>query len=295
MIIFNYNLLFQDEPGLEAGAIKRDAETIAVVKESAPQFPENFVPRSDWLEMSGRQARYRSRLPFEKADRDFSWALEVRGVLSLVWDAAERKVFYRKGDEYTPERLRFWVLHTFFPLVLELQRVYRILHVGSVMIEGQAVLFSAFSFGGKSTLTDYFIRRGHTLLSDDCLAIEKRPDGYGAIPSYPFYRPFRETETLGYYTDNFTREPQPLDAVFLLQKSAPDAAVTITELKGIEKFKAFHYSSFIHFEFMREERFTFFMQMGQSVAVYQVAIPWDLKRLGEVYEMIVRHCKDFRG
>ncbi len=291
MIIFNHNLLFQDEPGLEVGKFKNDTETIPVVQEPASRLSENFVPKSDWVEMSGRQARYHSRLPFEKADKDFSWALEVKGVLSLVWDATERKIFYLKEDEYTPERLRFWVLHTFFPLVLELQRTYRLLHVGSVMIEGKAVLFSALSFGGKSTMTDYFIQQGHTLLSDDCLAIGKRHDGYYAIPSYPFHRPFRETETLGYYTDNFSPEPKPLHAVFLLKKSAPDAAVMITELKGIEKFKAFHYSSFINFNFMKEECFNFYMQMGQYVTVYQVIVPWDLGRLGEIHEVIVSHLQ----
>ncbi len=290
MIIFNHNLLFQDEPGLETGEFKHEIETIPVVNEPASRLFDNFTPGSDWMEMSGRKIRYHSRWPFENADKNFSWALEVGGVLLLVWDAAERKICYSRKEGYTPERLRFWVLHTFFPLVLELQRTYRILHVGSVMVEGKAVLFSAFSFGGKSTLTDYFIRQGHTLLSDDCLAIKKQPDGYYAVPSYPFQRPFREPETLGYHVDNFSVEPRPLHAVFLLQKNAPDAAVTVGEIKGIDKFEAFHYSSFIHFDFMKEERFTFFTQLSRYVSVYQITIPWDRKRLKEIHEMILGYC-----
>ncbi len=288
MIIFNHNLLFQDEPELEEGTLRKNGvETIPVVEKPDLQLSEYFMTRSEWVDMSGQKARYYSVVPFMEADRTFSWALEISEVLTLVWDATVRKIFYLKGDRYTPERLRFWILHTFFPLVLELERSYRILHVGSVEIEGRPVLFSAFSYGGKSTLTDYFIRQGHTLLSDDSLAIEKQDDAYYAISSYPFHRPFRKLETLGYFVTDFAIEPKPLHAVFLLEKSDPDASVVVTEIKGIEKFKAFHYSAFINFDFMKEERFEFFMEMARYVPVYKVKVPWDLNRLHEVYDKII--------
>jgi hypothetical protein len=219
----------------------------------------------------------------------FSWALEIKDVVTLIWDAKSRNIFYIKGNNYTPKQLRYWIFHTFFPIVLELERTYRILHVGSVEIEGKPVLFSAFSFGGKSTLTDYFIKQGHPLLSDDSLGIDKRNDGYYAIPSYPFHRPYRKLETLGDPVENFATEPKPLHAVYLLEKSEPDAKVEIHELKGIEKFKAFHYSAFINFDFMKKERFEFFTEMAKHVPVYKITIPWDLQRLSEVYDAIVKH------
>ena len=110
---------------------------------------------------------------------------------------------------------------------------------------------------------------------------------YYAIASYPFHRPYRELETLGYPVENFATEPKPLHAVYLLEKSEADAAVEIEELKGIEKFKAFHYSSFIDFSFMKQERFAFFTEMAKHVPVYKVKVPWDLDRLDEVYKAIV--------
>lgn len=121
----------------------------------------------------------------------------------------------------------------------------------------------------------------------------KRGDTYYAIASYPFHRPsYREVETLGYSVENFATEPKPLHAVYLLEKSEPDAMVEIKALKGIEKFKAFHYSSFIDFEFMKQERFTFFTQMAKHIPVYQVKVPWDLARLDEVYEKIVLNTQE---
>jgi hypothetical protein len=287
MPIFNHTLLFEDEPLLQEVHIDRQKNMICISEKSAYSLLEKFPLLSDWYLMSGQQVRYYSKVPFEEADQIFSWSLEIQDVLTLIWDAENRKINYIKGKYYTPERLRFWVYHTFFPLVLELQRMYRILHVGAVEIKGKPVLFSAFSFGGKSTLTDYFIKKGHRMLSDDSIAIDKRGDKYYAIASYPFHRPYREPETLGYTVKNFATEPKPLHAVYLLEKSEPNAEVKIVELKGIEKFKAFHYSTFIDFTFMKKERFDFFTEMAKHIPVYQVSIPWDLKKLEEVYQAII--------
>lgn len=292
MIVFSHNIVFKNEEILQDDIFNDTLETIYIIEKSDFLLRKNFPLISDWSLMSGQQMRYYSTISFEQADTSLSWALEVKDVLTLIWDAENRKIIYIKGENYTPERLRFWVYHTFSPLVLELQRIYRILHVGSVEIDGKPVLFSAFSFGGKSTLTDYFIQKGHTMLSDDSVAIEKRGDIYYAIASYPFHRPYREPETLGCPVKNFATEPKPLHAVYVLEKSEPDAIVEINELKGIEKFKAFHYSSFIDFSFMKQERFDFFTQMSKHVTVYQVKVPWDLERLDEVYDKIVLSTKE---
>lgn len=294
-MIYGHGFDFQSEPVLqqEYGSFPSnpsaypDSETIQVIEVPAFSCADTFPLTRGFYPMSGQEVCYYSKVPFEEADKNFSWALEIKDVLTLVWDADTRKIIYTKGENYAPKRLRFWVYHTFFPLVLELQRMYRILHVGSVEIEGKPVLFSAFSFGGKSTLTDYFIQKGHTMLSDDSMAIDKFGETYYAIASYPFHRPYREVETLGYPVENFATEPKPLHAVYLLEKSEPDAAVEINELKGIEKFKAFHYSTFIDFDFMKKERFEFFTEMAKQVPVYKVKVPWDLQRLGEVYKAIV--------
>lgn len=299
-MIFGHRFDFQSELLLQKEFIAfnsnasdyLETKTIRVVESSKSSLLNEFPFKTDWVVMSGQEARYYSVLSFEEADEHFSWALEIKDVATLIWDASEKKIIYSKGKNYAPQRLRFWIYHTFFPLVLELQRKYRILHVGAVEIKGKPVLFSAFSFGGKSTLTDYFIQKGHTMLSDDSMAIDKRGERYYAIASYPFHRPYREVETLGYLVKNFATDPKPLHAVYLLEKSEPDVEVKIVELKGIEKFKAFHYSSFIDFSFMKQERFTFFTEMAKHVPVYQVKVPWDLERLDEVYEKIVLNTQE---
>jgi len=298
-MIFGHQFDFQSEPILQEECNSflfkysnySDNKTIQVI-ESSKLMLDAFSLKTDWVEMSGRKARYYSALPFNQRDQDFSWVLEIKDVVTLLWDAKDKKIIYTKGVNYTPKRLQFWIFHTFFPIVLEFENIYRILHVGAVEIKEKPVFFSAFSFGGKSTLTDFFIKKGHKMLSDDSLAIEKRGDKYYTIASYPFHRPYRELETLGYSVENFATEPKPLHAGYLLEKSEPDAKVKIVELKGIEKFKAFHYSSFIDFSFMKKERFDFFTEMAKHVPVYQIKVPWNIERLGEVYEAIVSSVKE---
>lgn len=296
-MIFGYHFDFQSEPILQKehttfppNPINYPAhKTIQVIEASEDFSMDDFPLRTDWISMSGQEVRYYSFLPFENIDENPTWALEIQDVVTLIWEGEDKKIIYNKGEHYTPERLQFWIFHTFFPIVLELEHTYRILHVGAVEVEGKPVLFSAFSFGGKSTLTDYFIKKGHTMLSDDSVAIDKQGDVYYVIASYPFHRPYREVETLGDPVTNFATERKPLHAVYLLEKGDADASVEISEVKGIEKFKAFHYSSFIDFSYMKQERFDFFTEMAKHIPVYKIIVPWDLKRLNEVYEKIVLH------
>ncbi len=289
MIIFGYNLLFLHELSLQDSISENGLETIQIIEHSNFVLEQTFKLKSAWFEMTERDVRYLSHKPFSQAGKSFSWALEIKDVVTLVWESEKKRILYKKGENYTSELLHFWVIHTFFPLLLELERIYHILHVGAVEVEGNVVVFSAFSFGGKSTLTDYFIKKGHTMLSDDTLGVVKNENSYKAVASYPFHRPYRKVEVLGYPVKNFSTGFKPIHAVYLLEKDDPAARVEIEELKGIDKFKAFYYTSFVNFDFMKRERFEFFAEMAQVVPIYKIKIPWDLKRLEEVYQAILRH------
>ena len=151
MTAFNKNLTFPNEPQLNDAVEKCSLETIVISENISPIQNYRLTLKTSWFPLSGQEARYHSAVPFHEASQTFSWGLEIKDVLSLVWDAKKREIHYSHGEHYSPERLRFWVLHTFLPLVLELERSYHIVHVGAVEVEGNPILFSAFSFGGKST------------------------------------------------------------------------------------------------------------------------------------------------
>lgn len=287
MVIFQHNLIFVDEPQLEDEVVDDVLNTIFVVEKSPFCLQDRYIEYSEWTVISGQNVRYHSTLPLRESISRFSWALEIEDVALLCWERDEQKIYYIKGRHYTPERLQFWILHTFFPMILELERIYTILHVGAVEIESRAILFSAPSFGGKSTLTEYFLDRGHAMLSDDSLAIERRGNTYYAIPSYPFCRPYRELGSLGIYRENFVDKPKVISAIFKLQRSKPDDEIAIYEMRGIDKFETLYSSRFIDFSSAKVDSYHYYTKMANSVNIYRIDIPWDKKRLSEIHDKII--------
>lgn len=185
-MIYQYHLDFKDEKVLQSTPHKNIRGIISVIENRSIDFLSRFPIVSPWMPASGVEILYLSSFPFSKENYNFSWGMEIKDVLSLYWLKETNEIFYTKGKDYRPDRLRFWLYHTFFPISLELRGLYHILHVSSVEIHGKPILFSAPSFGGKSTMTDYFIQQGHTMLCDDALGIEKIGSEYYAVASYPF-------------------------------------------------------------------------------------------------------------
>jgi len=296
-MIHAHHFHFLDQPTLQEEyasfgfeRVKKESAEMIEVEEIRAYTYSGFQNRSVSMYLSARPCYYLANVGFDKIGKEDDWGLEIVDVLTLVWESRHKRILYGKGKDFTPKLLQFWIFHTFFPIVLELRREYKMLHVGAVEIAGGPVFFSAPSYGGKSTLTDYFIRKGHTLYSDDTLPVRKENGLYITYPSFPYHRPYRQPETLGYRVDNFARSPAPLKVLFELEKVAADAKIEIISPKGIDRFKAFFYSGFIKFSFMKKERFDFFTQMAMKVPVYKISVPQDLERLDEVYEAIVAHC-----
>jgi len=291
MLVFGHRILFEDAPELTlppSGHEPQALGTLSVRSAPLPKFSYFTSP----IPHSLQRVRFGASVPIGEIDASSEVLMEVAGVVRLAWIPSESVILYEPGDAYRPERLRFWIFHTFLPLILRIGGRFQILHVGAVEIAGRAQIFMAPSFGGKSTLTDYFIQKGHTLYADDTLPVRKENSQYIAYPSFPYHRPYRQPETLGHRVKNFARGPAPLKALFELEGVAPDAKVEIVSPAGVERFKSFFYSSFIKFSFMKKERFDFFAQMAMEVPVYKVSVPWDLGRLDEVYEAIVRKTEE---
>jgi len=296
-MIHGHHFYFSDQPILQKEydsfafvSAKEQSNNVICVKELVSY--EGFENRTVIRYLSGRASFYLSHTLFDKISKNDDWGLEIENVLTLVWDASKRQILYGRSRLFTPKLLQFWIFHTFFPMVLEFERTYKMLHVGAVGVEGSPILFSGPSFAGKSTMTDFFLKQGHTLFSDDTLPVRVENGAYVVYPSFPYHRPYREPESLGYRMDNFARKPAAIKVIFDLIGVAADAPVDIHSPKGVEKFKSFFYSGFIKFAFMKKERFDFFTKMAMTVPVYKVSVPWDKERLPEVYEAIVKKTKE---
>ena len=287
-MIFQYHLDFVDEKELQTPLEKNVRGIIPVVEDDTLELSDLFSLSSSWDPASGVKIRSFGAEPYEKEHCDISWGMEVENVLMFLWSKEKETIYYKKGKEYRPDRLRFWTYHTFFPLSLARRGIFHILHVGSVEVAGRPILFVAPTYGGKSTMTDYFIRRGHTMLSDDSLGIEHVGDEYTAIPSYPFHRPYRKVEDLGYPAENFSTEVKAISDIYVLNKSEEAPEIAIREIKGIEKFKVLNSCLFARFYCIDEGHFSFFTQMAKKIPMYEISYPHDLERLPEVYGKIVQ-------
>lgn len=192
-----------------------------------------------------------------------------------------------EGD--TAPQGAFWLIHLLLPLVLTFEEAFEFLHAGAVEIDGRPVLFIAPSMGGKSTLTDHFLQQGHPLITDDKMATFFDNDRFMAVTAHPYHRPYRQFEDLGHRTPRYMHRFKPIHGIYLLDKTDPEAAVSIDEVRGFAKFDLLQPHHLYHFDHLRHARMRYLSGLLSSVRLFRIAIPWDKARLSEVHHMLCRH------
>lgn len=218
-----------------------------------------------------------------------NYTFVVDDVVVFSWKKGSKIINYRYLKHADDALIRYWLLHTFLPLYYVLENIYEMLHVGAIEIEGRACLFAAPSFGGKSTLTHYFLEKGHNLLSDDKLALFERNKDYYAAPSYPYARNYRNLEDLGKYIENFSTKALPVSCVYRLIQVDKEESISIREVKGMHKFAILEMSSDIKLSMLKHEKFSKLHDLTQKLPIYEINVPQSFDRLEDVYEKIVEH------
>lgn len=282
MLLYDYNVFFD----------KLDAEQpkSKLLKESNTLLVDNsFILFFDNNQY--RKVAITSDKPFIDNQTNQSINFLVENVVTFSTKVGENNIYYRLYKEGTQKLAMYWFTHTFLPILFTMEQVYYFLHAGAVEIESKPVLFVAASFGGKSTMTDFFIQKGHTMISDDKVAVYENEKDIMAVPSYAFHRPYRKVEDLGYPVENFSKEPKKMHAIFNLVKSDANAQIEIQEINGIEKFKILRFSTEIDFHMNSKARFEMLSKIANNVKLYNIIVPWDMNRLEEVYEKIVNFIK----
>ena len=220
------------------------------------------------------------------------WCFEVVDVVRFRWTGETDQIRFERLAECTDQLLAFWLVHIFLPLYFTLEGKYEFIHACAVEVNGSTILFTAPSHGGKSTLTDYFIKQGHALVSDDKVATWMKNGICYAAPSHPNHRPYRQFEDLGYRVDKFDPAPRCLDAIYALGRADAEAEVKIEKITGHQKFAAVRPSYLFDFGFLREKRLKYMGHLLDGVGVYRVSVPWNLERLHEIHDRIVSHVPE---
>ncbi len=219
------------------------------------------------------------------------WCYEVKEVVLFYWQSGDRTIYYELHDKGDVDLLNFWFVHQFLPIYMTLENMYDFIHAGSIEIEGKPILFIAPSMGGKSTLTDYFIKQGHVLVSDDKVPIFIEDDKFMAVGSHPYHRPFRDYEVFGYRAEHFIKEFKPIQTFYVLEKVDAKEDIVIEEIKGIEKFNILLSQYLYTVGFNRARHMKHATIMLGTIRIFKIKIPWNMERLGEVYEAIMQHSK----
>lgn len=239
----------------------------------------------------GRKVYLYSDRLFDGSDIAQPWCYEVKDIVSFYWIGGERKIYYKIHQEGNAALLSFWFIHLLLPLYMTFENMYDFFHAGSVEVDGKPIFFIAPSMGGKSTMTDYFIKQGHPLISDDKIPTFIENNKFMVVGSHPYHRPYRKFEELGYHVDNFTKSFKPIHAFYLLQGQKEDADIIIKEINGFAKFDLLIPNYLYMFSWLKAKRLKYLSTMLNSVRVFSVDVPWDKDRLGEVHSAICEHSR----
>ncbi|PHR57320.1 MAG: hypothetical protein COA44_06365 [Arcobacter sp.] len=217
------------------------------------------------------------------------WAFEIKDLICFNWEEGSSTLYCTLQVNASLDLLQYWFLHTLLPIYLTIEGKYDFIHAGSVEINNQAVLFIAPSFGGKSTLTNYFIQEGHSMISDDRVGISYKAENIYCTSSYPYHRPYRKMEDLGLEVKNFVTKEKKLHVIYVLESVDAKDDISFTRLQGIESFKVLQYNFDFTLPLNKARSFELIAKIAVKTPIYKLCIPWNLDRLNEVYAKICQH------
>jgi len=163
------------------------------------------------------------------------------------------------------------------------------LHASAVAFDDRAVAFVGDEGAGKSTTAAAFARRGHSVISDDVVAIVERDGAFHVLPAYPYlslwpdsvkmlYGPEKTLPTFSANWDKrilslaadrlrFEEKSLPLGAIFLLgERTSEIAAPLLEELSPQECFVSLVANSYATGTLDKEMRAQEFALLGRLLA-----------------------------
>jgi len=239
----------------------------------------------------GRKIYLYSDRVMDSSEINQPWCYDVEGVVKFYWFSGEQIIYYEWNEDHDANLLSFWFIHQMLPMYMTLEGMYDFIHAGAVEVDGKPIFFIAPSMGGKSTLTDYFIKKDHRLVSDDKVPTFIQDNKFMAVASHPYHRPFREFEVFGLRVKYASEKFKPIHVFYVLEKSEENANTTIEEIKGFEKFDMLLDSYLYTFSYLKPKRLQYLGKMLNKIRVFRVKRPWDMDRLGEVYDAICEHTR----
>lgn len=268
-------------------------QTLRLEVNKVEYYKKHFLYQTPVVEIHGRKIQLSSTEDFSQArnSKTREWKIRIEDLFDFVWLNGAKRVRIEYSQTLDKQKLSFWLLHTMIPIYLMLQQESIMLHASAVEVNQAGILFLAPSFGGKSTLADFFVTKGHKLLSDDKIRLHNQEHTYSLYASYPYRRTYRENESLGSYSEAYEDKSIALSGLYVLVYVAEESECSVSVLEGLAKFESLKNAYLYEPVSMSKIELTYLMHLSQVSSVYQVTVPKTLKRLEEVYQCIVAYEK----
>jgi hypothetical protein len=233
-------------------------------------------------------------------------------VLDFAHQAAfwvsKSRVTYQASRGVGTDLLQVLLFGTIFSIWLELHEIL-VVHASSVVVGGRAVFFMGDCGHGKSMLAAEFLRYGRHVLGDDLGVVSQEGPTWGALPALPWInagpdvarlvgRDFGTLETIHHNvrkrrlllgqvnTGDGPTSATPLGPIFVLNRRADVASVSITRLKPSQALRALvrHSAAPRSMDVLglQASRLPRLGALADAVGVYQLTYPTGLDHLADV-------------
>lgn len=231
----------------------------------------------------------------------------------------ERTIWVHKPDATSDRMLAFPLLGPVMAWLLNSRGLF-VLHASAIQVEGRTIAFLGDKLAGKSTTAAAFVRAGHSLVTDDLLAITmengKQPkclpafpqlklddnaaaklalDGADAQPLVMEGFPKRQHKLSEMITattsiDCLVRLERGGEMPTFTEMAVPQAIETITRFSYMPRF-----SKAPWFQTDKQRHFAHCVQLADGALVGSLQIPDSVSRLDETVECVITLLRDIRA
>ncbi|MFZ9695602.1 MAG: AAA family ATPase [Chitinophagaceae bacterium] len=236
----------------------------------------------------------------------------------FLLDLPNCRYYAREGKEITldikdksdEKSLRLFLLTNGLAAILH-QRNKVLLHAGAIHTDKGLIVICGESGAGKSTTLQYLRQHRYKVFADDVLVLEETENAIiKAFASYPVLKLWDDSfEKLGMASvsdeqklrehiskyrlsiqEEFSTAPQPIHALFQLQKDETIHEPILKSLNGFEAFNAVHLQLYrtaqLNTPVKNELAFTLINKLIEKAAVYQITRPSSINTLGQIKSLI---------
>jgi hypothetical protein len=248
------------------------------------------------------------------------WAMAQGAMIHLVYhdgmefwlDRAGGNIWGRWPHEFSVEDAATYLLGPVLGLLLRL-RGATCLHASAVAIGNQAIAFVGPAGAGKSTIAAAFACRGHSVTSDDIVALSSSEDRFVVLPAYPFLSLWPESvdslygsaEALPRFVPSwdkrclaagsqglkFEQQPLPLGAVYIFGERQESSAPRVELLSAEEALLSLISNSYATNLLDRDSRaqeFRVFGKLIECVPVRRLLPVADILQIEELCNLVCR-------